>query len=423
MSDQPGVTTDGTAAFFAEGSGTTHDGDWEAAIQTLAAMERPSATDGERVAAEWIAARLGQLGWQTEVEQERAHGGYWWPVGLANALAAITGVLALRRRRRGSRLLAAATAGVSAAALWDDLGHGKRWFRKALLPHRPTWNVIAEGGDPRGERTVVLVAHHDAAHSGLVFHPALGQLGPRLTPRMHERSSHTVPILYAVWLGPVLIAAGAVGRFWRLLRAGLTLSLGSIAAMTDIGNRRVVPGANDNLSAVGVLLAVAKSLQERPLEGTRVLLVSTGSEESFSEGMQAFGDRHFGELDPERTEFICLECLGGRTLIVLEGEGMLRMRDYPLQMREALANAAADAGVSITRGIRTVAATDAIIALRAGYPVATLASVEETKLPLNYHWPSDTPDGLHWQTIANAIAVCDRFLRQPERRDTLSRVP
>jgi hypothetical protein len=96
------------------------------------------------------------------------------------------------------------------------------------------------------------------------------------------------------------------------------------------------------------------------------------------------------------------------------------MRDYPLQTRESLAEAAADAGVSITRGVRTVAATDAVIALRAGYPVATLASVEETKLPLNYHWPSDTPDGLCWQTIADAIAVCDRFLRRRQRGDTLS---
>ena len=100
---------------------------------------------------------------------------------------------------------------------------------------------------------------------------------------------------------------------------------------------------------------------------------------------------------------------------------MLQMRDYPQPMREALATAAADAGVSVRRGLRTVAATDAVIALRAGYPVATLASVEDTKLPLNYHWPSDTPAALCWETIADAIAVCDRLLRQHERGDTLSR--
>jgi putative aminopeptidase FrvX len=136
--------------------------------------------------------------------------------------------------------------------------------------------------------------------------------------------------------------------------------------------------------------------------------------------MQAFGRRHFNDLAPDHTEFLCLECLGGPILIVLEGEGMLRMRDYPVEMREALADAAAEAGVEIRRGLRTVAATDALIALRAGYPVATLASIDRTHLPLNYHWPSDTAEALHWGTIADAIAVCERFLRRRARRDTLS---
>jgi hypothetical protein len=80
-------------------------------------------------------------------------------------------------------------------------------------------------------------------------------------------------------------------------------------------------------------------------------------------------------------------------------------------MREALADAARGAGVPISRGLRTVAATDALIALRAGYPVATLASVDYTKLPLNYHWPTDRPEALRWETIEAAIAVCEQFLR------------
>jgi Zn-dependent M28 family amino/carboxypeptidase len=231
-------------------------------------------------------------------------------------------------------------------------------------------------------------------------------------PRLHARSAHTLPVLYGVWLGPVLICAGALRAGRGLLRAGATVALGAVLAMADIGARGVVAGANDNLSAVGALLEMAARLRAHPVRGVRVLLLSTGSEESFSEGMQAFGERHFPELDRARTEFICLECLGGPTLIVLEGEGMLRMRSYSPQLRDALATAAAAAGVRITRGIQTVAATDALIALRASYPVATLASIDHTKLPLNYHWPSDTPEALHWQTIEDAIAVCERLVRE-----------
>ena len=390
---------------------TTHSLDWRALIHELAAFERPSASDGERRAAELIATRLRALGWRVDIEQEEAHGGYWWPIGLVNGAVAAAGALALRRRRGWVNVVAAALAGAGAAALWDDLGHGRRWFRRAVLPRRPTWNVVAEAGDPAAARTVVLIGHHDAAHSGLVFHPALPRIPLKLAPRWHAAAGRSFPLLYAVWLGPVMVCAGSLLGLRRLIRAGAALAAGTTVAMTDIGLRGSVPGANDNLSAVGVLVAVAQALRERPLSGVRVLLVSTGSEESFSEGMQGFGHRHFPELDPERTEMICLECVGGPTLIVVEGEGMLRMRDYPPDMRDALEQAAGRAGIPIVRGLRTTAATDAIIALRAGYRVATIASVDETKLPMNYHWPTDTADALHWTTIEQAIAVCEEFLR------------
>jgi hypothetical protein len=393
------------------------DENWRRAIFELAAIDRPSASPGEKRAAELIAAHLRGLGCTVEIEQEQAHGSYWWPIGIANALAAAGAVAWLRRPSSLRRVLAAGVGGCCALALWDDLAHGSRWFRRRLLPLRPTWNVVAETGDRGAERTVVLVAHHDAAHSGLVFHPALGRLGPRFAPRLHARAPHTFPILFAVWLGPVFIGIGALTRSRRLLALGSALAAGAIAAMADIGARGTVPGANDNLSAVGALIAVAAALKQRPLSGVRVVLLSTGSEESFSEGMQAFGRRHFADLDREQTEFLCLECLGGPTLIVLEGEGMLRMRHYPNAMREALAAAAAEAGVTVERGLRTVAATDALIALREGYPVVTLASVDYTKLPLNYHWPSDTPDALHWQTIQDAISTCEHFVRGAELRD------
>jgi hypothetical protein len=286
------------------------------------------------------------------------------------------------------------------------------WFRRAFLPRRQAWNVVAESGDARASRTVVLLAHHDAAHSGIVFHPSLPRIAPRYLPKLHARSTQSIPIMYAVWLGPVVVTLGSLLGIKRLAAAGATLAAGAAVAMADIGASDVVPGANDNLSAVAVLLALARSLAERPIEGVRVLLVSTGAEESFMEGMHGFARSHFHELDPTRTEILCLECVGGPTLYVLEGEGMLRMRDYPAAARERLAAAGRAAGVELVRPLRTVAATDALIALRRGYSVATLASVDETKFPANYHWPSDTPENLIWSSIERAIAVCDAWMRE-----------
>ena len=379
----------------------------ERVVRELAAIERPSASEGERRAAYRIAAELREAGCrEVRVEEERAHGGYWWPLGLLNVAAAVA---ALRGRR------AAALVGtLAAAAIYDDVSGGKLWFRRRVLPDRSTWNVVAETGDPDAERTVGFVAHHDAAHSGLVFHPSLPRIAMERLPGLHAKANQSLPIIFGVFLGPLLLALwGLLGR--RPLRwAGAFFSLGATAAMVDIGARQAVPGANDNLSSVGVLVALAHAVRERPPRGVRVILLSTGSEESFMEGMQAFGRRHFPSLPPETTEFVCLECVGSPILCLVEGEGMLRMRGYPEKAREALAAAAADAGVELRRGLRTVAATDGLIPLRAGYRVSLLGGIDETKFPANYHWASDVPDNLDWSSIEGAVEVCEAYLRRRE---------
>ena len=377
----------------------------ERVIQELASYERGSASPGERRAAEWLAGELRDAGCRdVRVEEESAHGGYWWPLGLLNAAPALAAML--------GRVPAALVGGAASAAVYDDVSGGGLWFRRRTLPHRPAWNVVAEVGDPDAPRTVVFIAHHDAAHSGLVFHPELPRIGMRLVPRLHERANQSIPIIFGVFLGPLLLALwGLLGRR-SLRRAGLFFAGAATAAMANIGASQVVPGANDNLSAVGAVVALAHELAERPPEGVRVLLLSNGSEEGFMEGMQGFGRRHFGELDRATTEFVCLECVGSPHLCVVEAEGMLRMRHYTESSREALARAGAEAGVELTRGLRTVAATDALIALRAGYATCLLGGVDDTKFPSNYHWPSDVPDNLDWSSIDGAVEVCLSYLRR-----------
>jgi Iap family predicted aminopeptidase len=77
-----------------------------------------------------------------------------------------------------------------------------------------------------------------------------------------------------------------------------------------------------------------------------------------------------------------------------------------------LAAAGRAAGVELRRGLRTVAATDGLISLRAGYPTCTLGGVDETKFPANYHWPTDTPDNLNWDSVERALAVTDAYVRR-----------
>jgi Zn-dependent M28 family amino/carboxypeptidase len=211
--------------------------------------------------------------------------------------------------------------------------------------------------------------------------------------------------------GPALVALGALAGSGRLRALGTVISLGSAAAFANIAASPVVPGANDNLTAVAVVLELARLLRERPVRGVRVLLLSTGSEESSMEGMRGFVRRHRDELPRERTRMVCIESVGSDELIIIEGEGMIRMTDYPEAMRDLLGDAAARAGLPIRRGLRLGLATDALIALRAGYRTATIASVNPYKFPANYHKPTDVAANVVWETVRRATAVCEEVVR------------
>ena len=382
----------------------------EHAVHHLAAIERPSASEGERQAAEWIAARLTELGAPARVEQERAHGSYWWPLGLLAAVGALSGALA----RRGGpwRVLGALGGTFGAAGIADDIGGGRLWFRRRFLPRRPTYNVVAEAGDPDGERTVVFVAHHDAAHTSMLFDPRGGELVGRRLPWLLERTNTTPPLMFPVFGGPALVALGSLLGDRGAVTAGTVLATGTAATMAEIGSRPVVPGANDNLTGVATLIGLAHALRERPVPGLRVLLVSNGSEESFMEGMQAFGRRHFASLDRTRTHVVCVDTVGSPELILLESEGMLLMREYPADFKQLIAQCAGEAGVHLRRGLRFRNATDGLIALRAGYPTAMIGSVNEFKLPDNYHWPTDTADNVNFATVRDAVTLCEAIVQR-----------
>ena len=381
-----------------------------ATVEHLSSIERPSASDGERRAAEWIHERLNGSRADARIEEEPAHGTYWIPLGLMTAAAGLAG-LAAARGGSGARALAAAAGAAAAAGIADDVSGGPHLFRR-LLPRRTTYNVVAEAGDRGAERTIVFVAHHDAAHGGLVFAPQLTTVPADAFPGWYEKQETSPQVMLLVVAGPALVALGALSGLRPLRRLGTLLSLGSAAAFADIALRPVVPGANDNLSGVAVVLELARALQERPVQGVRVLLVSTGSEESFMEGMRGFARRHFPHLPRERTEVICLDSVGSPELILIEGEGMLRMRDYTPELRERIAAVAANTGVRLRRRLRLGLATDGLIALKAGYPSAAIGSVTKYKLPLNYHSPRDTADALDYGTVRDAAVLCEALVRE-----------
>jgi hypothetical protein len=384
----------------------TPDQAWlRARLEELERFHRPSASEGERRAAEWLVAQFGELGAEARIEAADAHGTYWWPLGIGTALGALGGLATLRGRRGIGAVLGA----IGAAGIASDFPPNQRRLR-APLPKRTTYNVVCEVGDPEAERTIVISAHHDSAHSGLVFHPALPRIADRLG--MIERIETSPALMAPVVGGPLLVALGALSNIKALTRLGTFLGIGATAAMAEIGSRGTVPGANDNGTAVVSLLALARRLAEAPVPGIRVILLSAGAEESFSEGMKAWGERHFSELPTASTFFLCLESTGSPHLLVLRGEGFLKVRDYPTPALVLLDNAAAELGIWLYPNLRLHNGTDGMEALAAGYEAAVIAGCDDLKQPSNYHWPTDLAANVDFATVADGIRLSEAAIRR-----------
>jgi hypothetical protein len=390
---------------IAAGLGTPEVAWMRGLLEQLERIRRPSASEGEREAAAWLLDRFAELGVEARIEAEPAHGTYWWPIGIGAALGLAGGFAGLRGRRRAATVLGAA----GAAAIANDFPPHSRRLR-ALLPQRQTFNVIAELGPGDAAKTVVIMAHHDAPHSGLVFHPALPKIADRLG--WIEKNETSPPLMAPVIGGPLLAALGGLSGSRLLSKLGILLGAGSAAAMADIGMRDVVPAANDNGAAVVALLALAKRLQEQPTDGLRVILLSCGSEESFSEGIKAFGERHFSSLPRSDTFFLCLEAVGSPHLLVLRGEGFLRIREYPRRSLALLDGLAEELGIWLFPNLRLHNGTDAMEPLAAGYEVAVLCGCNDLKNPANYHWPSDVTENIDFEAMSDAVRLSEAVTRR-----------
>ena len=394
-------------------------------VEELETIPRLPTSDGERQAATLIRQRLSRSlllsGRRPAViEPVQGYRSYAWPIGLLCAASAAS-ALATRRRHRA---LGAIGGLLATAGIIDDITGGPMLTRRLFMRKRATQNVIAEAGDPNAALTLVVLAHHDAAPSGVIFANDVETWLADHHPEVIRRMTSNPPLWWLVIAGPALVALGSLSRRSRpgdrMVRLGAALSLTALAAMLDIGHRRAVPGANDNLSGVAAMIAAADVLSAEPPEGLRMIFASMGAEEALQQGVRGFAATHFPELPVANTYFVVLDTLGFGRLVMLEAEGPVRLHDYDPAFKDLVAACAEDAGVDLVRGLRSRNSTDGSVPRRHGYPTVSIVSVNERKLMPHYHLYSDTSANLNYESVRQAtelvIAVAHQLAHHSTHR-------
>jgi hypothetical protein len=303
-----------------------------AADITNASPGRGSATRAEAQAADYVQCQLASLGVQ-DIRQQPFLGlrSIWLFFALAFGLA-LAGHAAfwLLGRPAGwltSLVVCLAVFGMSAFLLWRKLTFQDYPLRESL-PHGPSQNVVAVL-PPSGEihHQVVLVAHLDS-------HRAVWGFASDLLLRL---SLIIVPLaIYGVFIAPLLYLLADITHLPVFAYAAIPLALVHFlawftGATADLGPYS--PGANDNASAVGTVLALAERLTKEPLAHTEIWLAFTGCEESGCDGMRVFlaenGERLKGAF------FLDFELVGiGERLGYLQSEGILRRCSIPAEIEK-----------------------------------------------------------------------------------------
>src|SRR4051812_17090897 len=359
-------------------------------VEALAAMERGSAAEDKPQVA-WLERRLRDAGaHEIHTESFRFQRRPW--------RHAVHGVAGLGAAALGGPAGAALAAG-TAISLEGEAGAHSHWSGR-FLPAGEGANVSARiPAAGQAARTVVFVAHHDAARTGLVWRMALR------TAR--SKTPHALPAQLAL----LLLALGCAVRSRVLRVLGAIGALAGTLLALDIARSQVVPGANDNASGVAAGLALASAFARDPLERTDIVVLFTDCEEVGQGGMAAWLEAHRSQLDAASTIVVGLDTLGSGEPMVVTRDGAVTTR-FSAEGHDWADRGALRAAVDPPRRGALIAPTDPIVAQHAGLRVISLVSADaEGRLGPHYHQPTDTPENVDYDSVESCTRLAAGIAR------------
>jgi hypothetical protein len=232
----------------------------------------------ERQAADYAYQHLNNLGYQPRMEHFKSATSIYHP----HMITAVLMLVAFILYPLFGRVSAAIAAGLSLFALVSDilelgfLPNPLRW----VTPKGESQNVFATldpGGDHRQD--LILVGHLDTHQTGKIF-SSQGWV---------KFFQSFTTIAFAAFSAQVgFFLAGILAQWNWLWYASIPSALAALILLAicwEANRAPFSPGANDNASAVAMVLTLAEEFHHAPLKHTRLWFVLTGCEEVQHYGM------------------------------------------------------------------------------------------------------------------------------------------
>jgi hypothetical protein len=310
---------------------------------------------------------------------------------------------------------------LAAGSYWADSTR-KAYVLRRLLGFKPSQNLLAvlpAAGEPRLRGLIGGPA--GAAVQGIIFQPRMIEgFTTKDTPtmRLFKRGLETATYSQGILAGIDLLRMFVGPLAWPLRPVEFVLNLPALLAfvlnMDVVLRNQIVPGANDNLTAVAALPILAQRLMKDRHPDVEWVFLVTGCEEASLGGGDALARDMEGVWDKKDTVFLGLDSLTNGGLHYLEVEGEVIQKRIPEWLSRVLRRTvASDPRFQDVKGFEVpMGGSDVAAWLARGWQGVCLTCLDPKRgSPLHYHMPEDTPENLDWDQFMVSVDFAEAAAR------------
>ena len=284
------------------------------------------------------------------------------------------------------------------------------------------------------KKTVDKLFKEETGHNVAGFKKPTGEVKRRIIFNGHPDGAWEWPFKYkftylgfdihmmVCFAGAFYTLAIAILKLAGVLEGGLATKLGLIGLVFAPfwfglyfmwNKKRVVDGANDNLSGCYIGMAILKALHDEGIEfeNTEIGVVCTGSEEAGLRGAKAWAAAHADEMKDVPTFVFSYDTIAQNEQLMVNYRDLNATVKTDKEVGDLFFESCEELGIPCKKGVVPPlgGATDSAAFAQAGMRSTGITALNHA-LPDFYHTRLDTPEALNPSCLANCFAASVKAL-------------
>ncbi len=364
---------------------------------------RFSGSTGERDVALYLDDKLKQVSSSTKIEEFLVH-----PTAIYSGMyfSAIYGILAYIMYYFSCMVSVLLVVCAIIPVITQFFMHSR--FFDPLHKQQKSQNVSAiRHSSDECKRTIFFVANYDASKEWSISY----RIGSVMTVIALSMFVIGLGYIFAISIARWIM----IGGFGAQIASGTMLHVGAMGAFflpaflsmfQLINPKKVIDGANENLSGVEVAYSVMKALNDNNItyKNTSVGVIFTGSGKAGIRGAKAWCDCHKKDIDLQNTTFINLNVLREVEFLHIRGRDLNHALKADKEVVELIKKSGKSIGLHL-ESRNMVGTTDGAAFCDAKLKCATISAVNRIN-PHYIHTRYDNPDNVSEECIKKSIELC-----------------